>query len=107
LKITVVSPSGAERKIDADAHSSLMEALRFNGFEEEILAICGGCCSCATCHVYVDPEFAEALPAPRQDEADMLQDAAYQPGERSRLSCQLRVGDLPEGFRITIAPQEE
>ena len=56
-KLVVVNRAGEEKTIEASAGVSVMEAIRDNGFDE-LLALCGGCCSCATCHVYVDPAFA-------------------------------------------------
>jgi ferredoxin, 2Fe-2S len=70
-KITVVDRSGAERTIDAPRGRTLMEVIRDNGFDE-LLALCGGCCSCATCHVHVDASFAERLSAMGGDENDLL-----------------------------------
>jgi 2Fe-2S ferredoxin len=60
-KIVVVNQAGDEREIDALRGVTLMEAIRDNGFDE-LLALCGGCCSCATCHVHVDPAYADKLP---------------------------------------------
>ena len=81
-----------------------MEVIRESGFDE-LLALCGGCCSCATCHVFVDPEFADKLPAMSEDENDLL-DSSDHRNERSRLSCQIKcVADL-EGLRVQIAPED-
>ncbi len=70
-QIVVVDQSGAERAIDAPTGRTLMEAIRDNGFDE-LLALCGGCCSCATCHVHVDPAYVDKLPALSEDENDLL-----------------------------------
>ncbi|MBX9732190.1 MAG: 2Fe-2S iron-sulfur cluster binding domain-containing protein, partial [Sphingomonas sp.] len=56
-QLTVVMRNGEERTIEGEAGLSVMEVIRDAGIDE-ILALCGGCCSCATCHVHVDPEFA-------------------------------------------------
>ena len=64
-----------------------MEAIRDNGFDE-LLALCGGCCSCATCHVHVDPEFFGKLPPISEDEDDLL-DSSGDRDEYSRLGCQI------------------
>lgn len=102
--IHVVSRDGNERAVEAQEGLSLMENIRDNGFDE-LLALCGGCCSCATCHVYVDPAFAEHLPPMSEDENDLL-DSSDHRRENSRLSCQIPcTGDL-EGLRVQIAPED-
>ena len=59
-QIKVVKRDGSEKEFTATEGLSLMEALRDEGFDE-LLALCGGCCSCATCHVHIDPAFADRL----------------------------------------------
>jgi len=103
-KVIIVKRDGSEQQVDADNGVSVMEAIRDNGVDE-LLALCGGCCSCATCHVYVDPAFADAIPAMTEDENDLL-DSSDHRNETSRLSCQLKVTDALEGLRITIAPED-
>jgi 2Fe-2S ferredoxin len=100
----VTDRGGQARPIEADAGLSLMEAIRASG-SDELLALCGGCCSCATCHVYVDPAFAALLPAMGEDEDDLL-DCSTHRDDRSRLSCQLPVTAALAGLRVTIAPEE-
>ena len=102
--ITVIDRSGNARDVQADKGLSLMEVIRDNGFDE-LLALCGGCCSCATCHVYVAPEFAGNLPAMSEDENDLL-DSTDNRDERSRLSCQVPVTDALNGLQVTIAPED-
>ncbi|MDF8333338.1 2Fe-2S iron-sulfur cluster-binding protein [Novosphingobium cyanobacteriorum] len=103
-KLIVVDRSGAEKTVDADAGLSVMEAIRDNGFDE-LLALCGGCCSCATCHVYVDPAFADKISPMSEDESDLL-DSSDHRNETSRLSCQVQLTDALEGLRVTIAPED-
>lgn len=103
-KLVVVSRDGSEQVIEADAGISVMEAIRDAGMDE-LLALCGGCCSCATCHVYVDPDFADKLPALSEDENDLL-DSSDHRTEASRLSCQLKVSADTDGLRVTIAPED-
>ena len=102
--ITVIDRSGNARDVQADTGRSLMEVIRDNGFDE-LLALCGGCCSCATCHVYVAPEFAGNLPGMSEDENDLL-DSTDNRDERSRLSCQVPVSDALDGVQVTIAPED-
>ncbi|MDE2620010.1 MAG: 2Fe-2S iron-sulfur cluster binding domain-containing protein [Sphingomonadales bacterium] len=103
-KLVIVDRSGNEKEIEAADGVSVMEAIRDNGFDE-LLALCGGCCSCATCHVYVDPAFAGALPAVSEDENDLL-DSSDHRNEASRLSCQVTVTPELAGLRVTIAPED-
>lgn len=102
IKIHVTDRSGTERSLEAATGISLMEAIRDAGFDE-LLALCGGCCSCATCHVYIDPAFADRLPPLGVDENDLL-DSSDHRDARSRLSCQVPLsGDL-DGLKAEIAP---
>ena len=103
-QIVVVNQAGDEREVEAQTGRSVMEVIRDNGFDE-LLALCGGCCSCATCHVYVDPAFADKLPAISEDESDLL-DSSDHRTENSRLSCQISVTDDLAGLKVTIAPED-
>lgn len=103
-KLIVVNRAGEEQAVNGLNGLSVMEVIRDNGFDE-LLALCGGCCSCATCHVYVDPAFAGALPAMSEDENDLL-DSSDHRGDTSRLSCQLVLSDALDGLRVTIAPED-
>ena len=102
--ITVVNQSGEETTIEAATGRTLMEVIRDNGFDE-LLALCGGCCSCATCHVHIDPAFADKLPKLSEDENDLL-DSSDHRNEFSRLSCQVPITDALEGLRVTIAQED-
>ncbi|MGL5838723.1 MAG: 2Fe-2S iron-sulfur cluster-binding protein [Sphingorhabdus sp.] len=102
--ITVIARNGEARDVQAENGLSLMEVIRDNGFDE-LLALCGGCCSCATCHVYVDAGFADKVPAMGEDENDLL-DSTDSRNEQSRLSCQIPVSDALEGLTVTIAPED-
>lgn len=103
-KLIVVNRAGEEQAVDGDVGLSVMEVIRDKGFDE-LLALCGGCCSCATCHVYVDPAFADKLPTISEDESDLLDSSEYR-NETSRLSCQLVLKEEHEGLRVTIAPED-
>ena len=102
--ITVITRDGTERQVEADTNLTLMEVIRDNGFDE-LLALCGGCCSCATCHVYIDPEFADKFPAMSEDETDLL-DSSDHRDDRSRLSCQCQMSAALDGLRVTIAEED-
>ena len=103
-KLVIVDRSGNEKEIEAADGTSVMEAIRDHGFDE-LLALCGGCCSCATCHVYVDPAMAASLPELSADESDLL-DSSDHRNETSRLSCQVKVSPALDGLRVTIAPED-
>ncbi len=103
-QLVVTTREGEEKTIDAAAGHNVMEAIRDAGIDE-LLALCGGCCSCATCHVYVDPAFAGILPAMSEDENDLL-DSSDHRQETSRLSCQLVISEDVDGLRVTIAPED-
>lgn len=99
-KITFISPDGTETVIDAENDISVMVNAINNGIEG-IIAECGGACSCATCHVIVDPAWYDKLPAPENMEKDMLEFAA-EPSETSRLSCQIKVNDDLDGLVVRV-----
>ncbi|MCW3836509.1 2Fe-2S iron-sulfur cluster-binding protein [Sphingomonas canadensis] len=103
-KLIVVTRSGEEREVIGEAGLSVMEVIREAGFDE-LLALCGGCCSCATCHVHVDPEFAAKLPAMTEDENDLLESSSER-DETSRLSCQIRFDDSLDGLKVRIAAED-
>jgi 2Fe-2S ferredoxin len=103
-KLTVRRRDGSETVIEGAEGTSIMEAIRDNGFDE-MLALCGGCCSCATCHVYVDPAFVGRLPDMTEDENDLL-DSSDHRDERSRLSCQLKLCPALEGLLVELAPED-
>ncbi|GGC00876.1 ferredoxin [Novosphingobium endophyticum] len=102
--IVVIGTSGNEVSVRAKPGQTIMEVIRDAGFDE-LLSLCGGCCSCATCHVYVDLEFADRLGEMTSDEDDLLDSSSKRDG-RSRLSCQLPVTPELEGLRVTIAPED-
>lgn len=103
-ELIIVTREGAEQTLEAAGGVSVMEAVRDSGVDE-LLALCGGCCSCATCHVYVDPEYAGLLPTITDDENDLLDGSTHR-DERSRLSCQIMMSDALSGMRVTFAPED-
>jgi ferredoxin, 2Fe-2S len=103
-KLIVVTRDGQEREVDGSAGLSVMEVIRESGIDE-LLAICGGCCSCATCHVHVDPEFAAKLAPMSMDEDDLLESSSDRDA-RSRLSCQIPFTSDLDGLRVTIAAED-
>lgn len=103
-KLIVVNRAGEESTIEVADGLTVMEAIRDNGFDE-LLALCGGCCSCATCHIHVDPAFADQLPAMSDDENDLL-DSSDHRDATSRLSCQIAFTSDLDGLKVTIAPED-
>lgn len=103
-KLIVVNRSGEEKAVEVDSGLTVMEAIRDNGFDE-LLALCGGCCSCATCHVHVDPAFADKLAPMSEDEDDLL-DSSDHRDATSRLSCQLPLTDELDGLKVRIAEED-
>ena len=102
--ITVVTRERKTEQIEGKTGQSIMETIRSAGIDE-LLALCGGCCSCATCHIFVDPEFAGLLPPMSPDENDLLDGSTHR-NETSRLSCQIPLSDALNGLRVTIAPED-
>ncbi len=97
-KITFIQPDGSEQVIDADNGMTVMEAAKKNVIEG-IEAECGGACACATCHVYVDPEWLAKLPK-RQDMEEQMLDFAIELKPNSRLSCQIKVTPALDGLIV-------
>jgi 2Fe-2S ferredoxin len=103
-KLIVVNRGGEEQEIEAASGLSVMEVIRNAGIEE-MLALCGGCRSCATCHVYVDPGFTDKIPAMSEDE-DALLDSSDQRREHSRLACQIPFSAELDRLKVQIAPED-
>lgn len=102
--LVVIGRDGATKTFRGAVGVSVMENIREAGFDE-LLALCGGCCACATCHVYVDPAFAQLLPEQGEDENDLLDSSSYRT-EASRLSCQIKFTEALDGLKVTIAPED-
>ncbi len=103
-EIFVTTREGKEIALAAKPGLSVMEIIRDGGIDE-LLALCGGCCSCATCHVYVDDSFAAATGTAGADEDDLL-DSSDHKTAASRLSCQIPFTAALDGLKVTIAPED-
>lgn len=102
---TLLTRSGEAHEIEGRDGISLMEHIRDAGFDE-LMALCGGCCSCATCHVYIEGLPADAGPSePSIDESELL-DGSDHRSAGSRLSCQVLFHDALDGIRVTVAPED-
>ncbi|AGH48245.1 ferredoxin [Sphingomonas sp. MM-1] len=103
-KLFVVTREGEEKVVDGQIGLTVMENIRDNGFDE-LLALCGGCCSCATCHVHVDAADFDKLKPMGDDENDLLDSSDHRVAT-SRLSCQIPFTEELDGLRVTIAPED-
>lgn len=103
-KITYIDTDGTARTVDAELGGTVMEAAIQNDIPG-ILATCGGSCSCATCHVYLDAAWFERLGPPSLDELDML-DTAHDLLPTSRLSCQIVVTEETDGLVVRTPPRQ-
>lgn len=103
ITVTFVQADGQERVLDnAETGKSLMEAGRDNGVAG-ILADCGGCCDCGTCHVHIDEEWRDVVGPPNDIETDTLFLAENVEDDKSRLSCQIELRPELDGLRVTVA----
>jgi len=99
--ILCIDTDGKEHDLLATEDWSIMEIIREGGLP--ILAQCGGSCACATCHVYVDPEWKSKLPEPNEEEIGML-DGAFDVNQDSRLACQIIFTKTLDGLKVKLAP---
>lgn len=99
-KITFIQANGETKVVDAEIGKSVMEAAVRNGISG-IPADCGGACSCATCHCYIDDAFFDQLTPASADELDMLE-FADNIQANSRLTCQIKMQDQFDGLVVTI-----
>ena len=103
VKVVYIEPTGEAKEVNLEPGYSLMEGAVMNGVSG-IAAECGGSCSCATCHGYIEPTFMEQVGPADGDEDDMLE-YVEERTEYSRLLCQVKVTEKMEGMTITI-PEE-
>ena len=103
-QLHVTTREGVVRVINAYAGQSVMEILRDAGFDE-LLALCGGCCSCATCHIHVEDTWIARLKPISEDENDLL-DSTDNRKAGSRLSCQIPFDETLDGLAVVIAPDD-
>ncbi len=104
MKINVTAPNGDSAELEALEGFRVMEIIRDWSPESGIgiKAECGGACACATCHVYVAPDWLDRLPEIRDDEEERL-DEAFDVEPNSRLSCQLIMTEALDGLEVTLA----
>ena len=103
-QIIVTLRNGEQKSIPVTAGTSVMQAICEGGVDE-LLALCGGLCSCATCHVHIDNAFFNKLQPVGEDEDALLSGSMHR-CERSRLGCQVLLTEALDGMKLTIAPED-
>jgi len=103
-KVTYIEPNGATRVVEARVGTTVMEAAVDNGVVG-IVAECGGACSCATCHVYVDAAWAAKL-RPADSQEDGMLSCVLDRRETSRLSCQIVLTPALDGLVVRVADEQ-
>ena len=103
-RIIFIQPDGSRREIDAPPGITLMEVARQHGVQG-VIAQCGGACACSTCHVYVDAAWLPRL-QPREEMEEATLEAAWEPRDNSRLSCQIHITADLDGLQV-IVPQRQ
>lgn len=104
MRVLVTDREGVEHELEALEGWRVMEVIRDWGLD--IKAECGGACSCATCAVYVDPEWLDKLYPPTEEEEAML-DTVPDVETNSRLSCQILMSDALDGLKVTLSPSSK
>ena len=102
MKIRVIDRDGNKHELEGDPNSTLMEILR--DADLDIEAACGGCCACATCHVYINDQRLEKI-SPKDDDEESMLDQAFDVKNTSRLSCQISLSDELDGIELEIAKE--
>ena len=101
--LNIVDRDGSSSTVESDVGFSVMDILQRHKYD--VAAICGGCCSCATCHVYVDEASAAKLQVPVGDELVLVESSAFYREGQSRLSCQIEFTDELDGIQLELAPE--
>lgn len=101
-KVLVTDRDGKQHEVEATVGWSVMEIIREADLPIE--AACGGCCACATCHVYVEGDWLAKLDSADPDE-EMMLDEAFEVQDNSRLSCQIKFSDALDGLSVKLAPE--
>ena len=102
--LNVTTAAGVTSAVEGRETESVMEVIRNAGFDD-LLALCGGCCSCATCHVIVHPDDFARLSPMQEDENDLLESTDKR-AATSRLSCQIQFRSALDGLRVTIVDED-
>ena len=103
-RIVVTDRAGDVHDIEIKAGTNVMDPLR--ELDSGVEALCGGMCSCATCHVFIGTEWFTKLGAVEDDELELLEETESFRADQSRLSCQVEFQDELDGMQLTVAPEE-
>lgn len=103
-EIIVTTRAGEQKPINGASGTNLMQAIVESGIDE-LLALCGGVCSCATCHVHVDQAYVDRLEPKSEDEDELLSGSDHKT-PLSRLACQVQLKDELDGMKVTIAAED-
>ena len=103
-KIYATDREGTEHVLESSTDTSVMEVLRDNDLP--VMAACGGCCACATCHVFVDETWVSKLKPAESDEVELVSTSEYYRPGLSRLSCQIEFTPALDGLKVTLAPED-
>ncbi len=103
-RLFVTDRDGSVATLESATGASVMEILQRHDYN--VAAICGGCCSCATCHVYVDERFSAMLPRLDGDERVLVESSEHFREGASRLSCQIQFTGALDGIRLALAPED-
>ncbi len=102
--MVVTDRDGNVHEVEGRIGVKLMETLR--EYDYGVTAICGGLCSCATCHIFIKPEWMPKLPVPQSDEKELLVELEHYDPPTSRLSCQVDFTEALDGLELRIAHDE-
>lgn len=105
-RLVFVQPDGTKQEIDATSGDSVMTAAT-TSLVPGIIGDCGGGLTCATCHVYVDEGWTDAVGGRTDDEDEMLETTSEESNERSRLSCQIMVDSSIDGIVLHVPASQE
>lgn len=102
--VTFIEHDGTRHTVEADEQMSVMEAATLN-IVPGVEGMCGGICSCATCHCYLDEKWMATVPEPSPGEMEMLGTASHRK-PNSRLGCQLHLDASHEGMEVHLPPEQ-
>lgn len=103
IRLYVIDRNGSTHEVNTPAQGSLMQVLR--ELDYGVAAICGGMCSCATCHVYLAAEWMSRVPERQSNERELISELQFK-NDDSRLACQLQLTKQLDGLRLTLTPEE-
>ena len=101
--LNVIDREGNQTTIDIEEGMTIKDAIE-DKLVPDNYGVCGGCCSCGTCHVYVKPNDFDKLTTKEEDEIETLESIAVEPNKYSRLSCQVEFKKEYDNITVTIAP---